>query len=159
MVRRFLVGVVAAVAAFHVWIFGGQIVAGELASPGRIARWALAGLVAGAFWSLRRRGDSLTRGRKAVALWTLAALLHGPVLAERFESVSAFDSAPVVVFEVVPALVGAALAVSALRRSEFLRRTFEIVGRTVERDVAFEFVLVATEAPRPPPANQLLVVS
>ena len=82
MFRRALAGSSAALALFHVWLFSGQALAGELADPGLLVRWLAAFGIVGGLILLRRRGQSL-RGRKAVAIWLLAALLHGPAVANQ----------------------------------------------------------------------------
>jgi hypothetical protein len=74
--------VVAALALFHAWLFASQIARGDLADPGLALRWIVAGGLVMALAVVWRRGESLT-GRKAVAVWILAALLHGPALADR----------------------------------------------------------------------------
>ena len=66
--------------AFHGWLFAGQIADGSLADPWLIFRWiAAAGLVA-ALAAVRVRGGSVW-GRHGVAIWVLAAMLHGPAVA------------------------------------------------------------------------------
>ena len=82
MFRRALAGSSAALALFHAWLFSGQALAGELADPGLLVRWLAAFGIVGGLILLRRRGQSL-RGRKAVAIWLLAALLHGPAVANQ----------------------------------------------------------------------------
>ena len=87
MLRKALVGSSAALALFHVWLFSGQALAGELADTSRLLRWLAAFGIVGALILLRRRGHSL-RGRKAVAIWLLAALLHGPAVADQIGTAS-----------------------------------------------------------------------
>jgi hypothetical protein len=71
---------------FHVWLFVRDAWAGHLLlDPGLLARWGAAAGLAWGLFSLRRQGASIFAGRKAVAIWTLAAMLHGPVLAGRLE--------------------------------------------------------------------------
>lgn len=87
MFRRALAGSSAALVLFHVWLFAGQALAGELADTGRLLRWLAAFGIVGALILLRRRGHSL-RGRQAVAIWLLAALLHGPAVADQIGTAS-----------------------------------------------------------------------
>lgn len=86
MFRRILAAAAAALALFHVWLFAGQALQGELADPARLARWLFAGLLLAALASFYRAGVPLLRGRKAVAIWLLAALLHGPAIGERLDA-------------------------------------------------------------------------
>lgn len=67
-------------AGFHVWLLGQQAWTGQLEYTASL-RWLLAfGLVA-ALVALRRQGAPVW-GRRATALWVLAAVLHGPALAD-----------------------------------------------------------------------------
>lgn len=62
------------------WLLGHQATSGQLSDPSTVLRWLVAAvLVTGLAW-LWRRGESML-GRPAVAVWVLAALLHGPALA------------------------------------------------------------------------------
>ena len=83
MVRRLLTGAASALGLFHVWLFVRQAAAGELSSPETLGKWLAAAALAVAIAALRRQRVSLVRGRKAVAVWTLAALLHAPAAGER----------------------------------------------------------------------------
>ena len=110
MFRRILAAAAAALALFHVWLFAGQALQGELADPARLARWLFAGLLLAAIAALYRAGVPLLRGRRAVAVWLLAALLHGPAIGERLEALGT-PSIP----EAVSALTGlGAVAAGAL---------------------------------------------
>ena len=69
--------------AFHGWLFATQAVAGRLEDPWLVFRWLLAtGLVA-ALVAIRRGGASLW-SRQGIAVWVLAALLHGPAVTADF---------------------------------------------------------------------------
>lgn len=83
MVRRSLLLLGAALAVFHIWLFAGQVWSGALADPSLVIRWLVAGGLLGGLGFIRQRGESLVWGRKAVTIWALAALLHGPALATR----------------------------------------------------------------------------
>jgi len=75
--------------AFHGWLFAGQIADGSLADRWLLFRWiAAAGLIA-ALAAVRVRGGSIW-GRQGIAIWVLAAVLHGPAVAAN--SSDAFDS-------------------------------------------------------------------
>jgi hypothetical protein len=70
----------AALAGFHGWLLAGQIASGRLTEPGVVLRWLIAAaLVAGVAQLYRSRASIW--GRKGIAIWVLAALLHGPALA------------------------------------------------------------------------------
>ena len=85
MVRKTLTLFGALLALFHIWLFAGQVWQGELVDLALVSRWLIAvGLVA-ALVSLKRRGASMFWGKRAVAIWLLAALLHGPALARDFD--------------------------------------------------------------------------
>jgi hypothetical protein len=101
MFRRILAAAAAALALFHVWLFAGQALQGELADPARLARWLFALLLLAALAAFYRAGVPLLRGRKAVAIWLLAALLHGPAIGERLDTLGT-PSIP----EAVSALAG-----------------------------------------------------
>jgi len=65
--------------AFHGWLFASQIADGSLADPWLLFRWiAAAGLIA-ALAAVRARGGSIW-GRQGIAIWVLAAVLHGPAV-------------------------------------------------------------------------------
>ena len=79
----------AVLVAFHGWVFAGQIADGRLADPWLVFRWiAAAGLVA-ALAAVRARGGSIW-DRQGIAIWVLAAILHGPAVVAN--SRDAFDS-------------------------------------------------------------------
>jgi hypothetical protein len=80
VIRRSALAVGALLGAYHVWLLGHQATSGQLSDPATVLRWLVAAvLVTGLAW-LWRRGESML-GRPAVAVWVLAALLHGPALA------------------------------------------------------------------------------
>jgi hypothetical protein len=84
MIRATLALAGAALIGFHGWLFAAQAAAGRLEDPWVVVRWiAAAGVLAGLI-AVRRRGGSLW-GRKSVAIWMLAALLHGPASASQLE--------------------------------------------------------------------------
>ena len=81
MVRRLAAALGGLLVLFHLWLFGSQLLDGRLTEVGPILRWLMAlGLVA-ALAGLHRSGASLVKGRTAVAIWLLAALLHAPAIA------------------------------------------------------------------------------
>ena len=79
----------AVLVAFHGWLFAGQIADGRLADPWLLFRWiAAAGLIA-ALAAVRVRTGSIW-GRQGIAIWVLAAILHGPAVVAN--SSNAFDA-------------------------------------------------------------------
>jgi hypothetical protein len=68
---------VAALVLFHGWLVVRRLSDPASVPPGVLLRWLGAfAVVAGLLW-LRRRGMPLLHGRKALAIWTVALLLHG----------------------------------------------------------------------------------
>jgi hypothetical protein len=63
-------------AAFHAWLFWSHLVSGRLLEPAVGARWVTGVLLTAGFLGLKRYGLPTFRGRKAIVLWLLVALLH-----------------------------------------------------------------------------------
>lgn len=104
MVRAGVLIAGAVLTAFHAWLFGSQAVAGRLAEADVAGRWFIAlGLLAG-LWALRQRGSTPSTRRRSIALWVLAALLHGPALANDHDGF-ATPAVPEVVVTVAQAAV------------------------------------------------------
>jgi hypothetical protein len=61
---------------FHAWLFWSHLAGGRLLEPAVASRWVAGVLLTAGFLGLRRVGVPLVRGRKAVVLWLLVALLH-----------------------------------------------------------------------------------
>lgn len=156
MFRRILAAAAAALALFHVWLFAGQALQGELADPARLARWIFAGLLLAALAAFYRAGVPLLRGRKAVAVWLLAALLHGPAIGERIDALGT-PSIP----EAVSALAGlgaAAAGALGLLLVLWLARAPRAAAARVRRIPVVRAAcgplapgVHAAFAPRPPP--------
>jgi len=154
MFRRSVLGFGALLGVFHLWLLGNQAWSGQLAEPDVILRWAAALALAGGIVALRRRGESLV-GRKAVVIWLLATLLHGPALSNDLDGF-ATPSLP----EAVATLGQVAASVSALTLTLLVlatRRPWRPAARRVGA-VAVTPRLFALEAgaglgflPRPPP--------
>ena len=68
--------------AFHGWLFAGQLAAGRMDDPWLVFRWIAAALLAASIVAVRRSEKSIF-GRKHVAIWVLAALLHGPAISDQ----------------------------------------------------------------------------
>ena len=84
MIRASLALAAAALIGFHGWLFAAQLAAGRLEDPWLVFRWIAAATLVAALVAVRRGGASIL-GRKSVAIWVLAALLHGPALASTLE--------------------------------------------------------------------------
>jgi len=79
MFRRSALGLGALLGGFHLWLLGNQAWSGQLAEPDVVVRWLLALALGAGLVAIKRRGGPLF-GRQAVAMWVLAAVLHGPAL-------------------------------------------------------------------------------
>ena len=157
MIRRTLSLVIAALIAFHLWVLGDQLWQGALSDPALAARWLVAGGLVWAAIALRRRGVSLVWGRRAVAVWSLTALLHGPAFldsAARGEPILPEIAATLATITVVSAAgVGLVFLIAGLmarRRTPsgqlaVLRRHFSSPQVQLRA-----FVVLS---PRPPPAR------
>ena len=80
MLRRLASATGGLLVLFHVWLFGSQLMDGRL-TLGPVLRWLMAGALLAALVGLHRSGASIFKGRKAVSIWLLAALLHAPAMA------------------------------------------------------------------------------
>lgn len=109
MFRRSALVLGALLGAFHLWLLGHQAWTGQLSDPATIGRWVLAAALIAGLAGLRRRGLPMLFGRQAVAMWLLAALLHGPALANDHDGF-ATPAVP----EAVATVAQAAAAIAAL---------------------------------------------
>lgn len=156
MFRRALRGAGVALTAFHVWLFARQAWAGELASPEALLKWAGAALLIAALFALSRQGASLVRGRKAVAIWLLAALLHAPAIGQRLESLD-LPAIPEAIVTLSQAL--AAAAIGGVLLLLWIARTTARPAPAARRPAAVFFPAASVAAlalqpfsPRPPPS-------
>lgn len=154
MIRRSISLVGAALAVFHVWLFAGQAWSGALADPSLIFRWLVAAGLIGGLVMLRRQGESLIFGRKAVAIWVLAAVLHGPALASRTEiGTTPIPEVVVALTQTVVGLIGLVGLAFFLAGASLVRPAFTATGRLAIRAHAPALVpsVGLAFAPRPPP--------
>jgi len=94
----------AALVVFHASILYNHFVDGRLGDPAVAFRWAIGGLLAGLLVAFHRMGVPLIRGRRALVVWVLVALLH--VVAARTIASPLLDVAPedaAAVLVIVPA--------------------------------------------------------
>ena len=157
MVRKVLTAAGALLAGFHVWLFIDQLGDGRLADPSVLARWGVAAGLVAALWYLRRQNVSLFWGRKAVALWLLAAVLHGPALTDRLVAIDALASAEVAA-AMMQVTAGAAWLTLLVLAGVTLRRRALAAGqsfRLVTVPARFSIYRPCSTpiAPRPPPAR------
>jgi hypothetical protein len=73
----------AALVGFHSWLLATQFAAGRLVEPWLVFRWLLAVALVAGLVATRRQGGPLF-GRRTVAVWIVAALLHGPAVSTDF---------------------------------------------------------------------------
>jgi hypothetical protein len=92
-------------------LFAGQIASGKLAEPGVVLRWLIAAALVAGFAQLYRSRASIW-SRKGVAIWVLAALLHGPALATAADQQSGVLAPPEVVATVVVQITATAGALA-----------------------------------------------
>ncbi len=162
MFRRVLIGVGALLVGFHLWLLASQVWGGQLADVALATRWLVAGGLLFGLRSLKRRDLPMFWGRPAVALWLLAALLHGPALADRL----GFDGAPAasgIVATVAQSSVGAAVVAGLLILLALASGAKRRVVRLPARGPVLEPVLAGAFspdahsffAPRPPPVLQM----
>lgn len=160
MIRASLALAGAALIGFHGWLFAGQIAAGRFEDPWVVFRWiAAAGLVA-ALVAVRRDGESIL-GRKSIAIWVLAALLHGPAIASDLQTdFNSFALPETVAASVLQLVSSTAFAFSLWLLAGLLRasrRAAQIRYATVPVFVTAGGrapVLLRRFAPRPPPIRR-----
>jgi hypothetical protein len=157
MIRASLALAGAALVGFHGWLFAAQLAAGRLEDPWLIFRWIAAATLIAALVAVRRGGESIL-GRRSIAIWVLAALLHGPAAAANFQTdFNSFALPETVATTVLQLVASASLAASlwllagllyARRRSIAIRyATVPVFARAggLSRRTARQF------SPRPPP--------
>jgi hypothetical protein len=157
MVRKVLTAAGALLAGFHVWLFIGQLGDGRLADVSVLARWGVAAGLGVALWYLRRQNIPLFWGRKAVAVWLLAALLHGPALTDRLAAVDTTASAEAAAV-MLQVTAGAAWLTLLVLAAVTVRRRASAAGpwlRAVPRTSRLSIHRLCSTpfAPRPPPAR------
>ena len=157
MVRASLALAGAALIGFHSWLFAVQVAAGRLEDPWLVFRWIAAAILIAALAAVRRSGEGVF-GRKSIAIWVLAALLHGPAIASDLQAdLNSFALPETVATAVLQLASSAVLAVTlwllaallvSRRRSAALRYAtapvFVVAGGRALRSVRHF-------SPRPPP--------
>jgi hypothetical protein len=145
-----------ALAAFHGWVFAAQAAEGRLEDPWLILRWVASVSLILALATLKRSGESIW-GRKGIAIWVLAALLHGPAVAGN-NDIASIALPENVVTSVLQLVSSAGLGLGLWMLARLMRSR----ARTVSFDsVVQPFVAAAHLAarttpqfsPRPPPVR------
>jgi hypothetical protein len=154
------VAVVLALVAFHGWLLWLRAADGRLLEPAVAFRWTAGGALVLTLAGLRRHGISLVRGRRALVVWLLVALLHWSAAAPAGAARGSAGSGRVadlllvlpgsaVPFALVLGVLGAAAACSVART----RPTFVLLGRVpapaASASASGALLLVS---PRAPPA-------
>jgi len=157
IVRASLAIAGAALIGFHSWLFAVQIAAGRLEDPWLVFRWIAAAILVAALVAVRRSGEGIF-GRKSIAIWVLAALLHGPAIASDLQTdFNLFALPETVATTVLQVVSSVALGVSLWLLAGLLlqrRRSAPIHYATVPAFVAAGGRAprsVRHFAPRPPP--------
>jgi hypothetical protein len=119
VVRATLLITGVALAGFHGYVFAAQAAAGRLEDPWLMLRWLAAATLVIALAALRRSGDSIL-GRKAIAIWVLAGLLHGPTVAGRFDADFTSLALPETVTSVLQLVSSSVLAIGLLLLASLL---------------------------------------
>jgi hypothetical protein len=143
---------------FHAWLLWAHATSGKLFEADVALRWAIAGFLALGFWSLRRFGLPLFRGRRAVVLWLLVVLLHGHAIWTGDAGQVLPVTVPQAAVDLVPAGLQLAATLSAVLLVAWLTARAAATGlrscQAAPRPRPFGLpVAVATLrfAPRPPP--------
>lgn len=157
MLRRLLSGAGLALGLFHVWLFARQASAGTL-TPETAAKWAAAAALVAALGALYRQGVPLLRGRKAVAIWVLAALLHAPAIGERLDALEtpAIPEAAITLSQLVAAaapLAGLLLLLWIARASSRIPALRYVAAAGVAPSAAIGRRTTLAFCPRPPPRS------
>lgn len=158
MIRLTLACAGAALVVFHGWLFASQMAAGRLEDPWLVFRWVAAALLGGALIAAWR-GESTIFGRKSVAVWVLAALLHGPAISDSADFHS-FALAETMATTIVQLLSSAALSAGLVLLAALLfgvRRTTAVRYSPVPvavRAGARGLRISLHFCPRPPPLRR-----
>ncbi len=105
---------VAALVLFHGWLVVRRLSEPATLPPGVLLRWLGAFAVVAALLWLRRLGLPLLHGRKALAVWTVALLLHGNAGASPLDGDATGGSVPETLVLVLPGVLSVATASALL---------------------------------------------
>jgi hypothetical protein len=155
LINRTLALAGGALAVFHGWLFVSQAAAGRLEDPWVVFRWMAAAALILALVAVHRRGNRVW-GRKAIAIWLLTALLHGPAIAEN-ESFKPFALPEAAVASVLQLVSSAGVALTLWMLATLLaaRRTparpLRVLVPVIAGRSRFAAGHATRFAPRPPP--------
>jgi hypothetical protein len=156
MFRRALIAGGVLLTVFHGWLFASQVWDGQLADIALLVRWIVAGGLMFGLVGLRRRRVSGIRSRQAIAIWLLAALLHGPAIGERVDQ-GAVPAVPEAVSVLSSAAVACVLALGLALLTGLIARARRDTRRDstrvslLARFVSLPLDLRPVLAARPPP--------
>ena len=154
LIRQVLALAGGALAVFHGWLFVSQAADGRLDDPWLVFRWIVAASLIAALVTVRRNGDSI-RGRKGVAIWLLAALLHGPAAVGNsdFISIALPETAAASVVQLLSAagLAAGLLALARLLRPRLRRPLFSSYIPSFAAAFQLAAAITPQFCPRPPP--------
>src|SRR5574341_1513518 len=104
LINRTLALACGALAVFHGWLFVSQAAAGRLDDPWVSFRWMTAAALILALVAVHLRGHRVW-SRKGIVIWLLAALLHGPAIADHdsFKTFALPEAAAASVLQLVSA--------------------------------------------------------
>jgi hypothetical protein len=142
---------------FHGWLLASQALDGRLTEPGLLLRWGIAAVLVAALVVVPRQGVGLA-SRKAMAIWALAAMLHGPAVAshsgEAFQNAVASETVAAAVLQIA---VAATLTLTLWLFAALLLRHGQRPARTQHRAFGWQPTGALAAAcsppfsPRPPP--------
>ena len=158
IVRATLLVTGVALAGFHGYLFAAQAAAGRLEDPWLILRWLAAAALMIALTALRRSGESIW-GRKGIAIWVLAALLHGPAVAGVDADLNSLALPETVATSVLKLVSSTLLAIGLLLLASLLaarRRPSAYLSAFVSASFAAGLLAAGGSpafSPRPPPVR------
>ena len=157
MLRRLISGAGAALGLFHIWLFARQVSAGAL-TPEALLKWGAAAALVAAIAALYRQGVPLLRGRKAVAIWVLAALLHAPAIGERLDALEtpAIPEAAITLSQLAAAaapLAGLLLLLWIARASASITTLQSFAAAAIDASASTGRRTTPAFCPRPPPRS------
>lgn len=161
MIRRSITGAAALLVLFHGYLFAWQLWTGEFAKPGLTLRWVIAAMALRGLLAMRAARPSDVWGRKAVCIWLLVALLHGPSIAGAAEAQFTAPTVPAAVTAVlgIAASIGLVLAVAfaafMARRGLAARWRLAVEKRSSAGLICAHHLRIVT--PRPPPVPALVL--
>ena len=149
---------VAGLVLFHGWLVARRLSDPAALPPGILLKWLGAFAVVGALLWLKRLGLPLLRGRKALAVWTVAFLLHGNAGAAPLGGDADAGSVAESLVLVLPGVISVATASALLLLASVRPRPLLAAARSsglVRPTAGARFLspCLAGQGPRAPPAS------